>query len=255
MAPHSRQRVQRCFPPVSDRLSFSPERSVSPSPITLTRVFPASRDSTPFVESESSRDEVEDAPSSESPEDIPFTTSLKPRSRPADQSTTPSQYLNLVNKRVRIQSLPEILTPRRSTPRKTQHRKSMPRSPTPATQDVDNSASENEEGRIPKPKGEVGHPGTHGYSLFPTLRWEKALYEAVQKIVQKYADAKLDNTLGISKQDESLVLDVLRKVSESHPILNKYVDYWPARDMLKQYLKNTSEKSRREERVAAQLNS
>ncbi|KIJ22492.1 hypothetical protein M422DRAFT_277062 [Sphaerobolus stellatus SS14] len=108
-----------------------------------------------------------------------------------------------------------------------------------------------DEARIPKPKGEVGHPGTHGYSLYPTLNWEKVVYEAVQKHVQKLADAKLAVSEGISKQDDDLILDLIKKVADKYPILNRYIDYWPARDMLKQYLKNTSGKSRREERIIA----
>ena len=39
MACYPKKRVQDFFPPITDHLSFSPERSLSPMSITLTRIF------------------------------------------------------------------------------------------------------------------------------------------------------------------------------------------------------------------------
>ncbi|KIJ32209.1 hypothetical protein M422DRAFT_266008 [Sphaerobolus stellatus SS14] len=63
------------------------------------------------------------------------------------------------NRRVRISQTPDCRSPRTATAAATSQEQAS---------DVDS--------RIPKPKGEVGHPGTHSYSLFSTLKWEEAVY-------------------------------------------------------------------------------
>ncbi|KIJ23488.1 hypothetical protein M422DRAFT_275912 [Sphaerobolus stellatus SS14] len=100
--------------------------------------------------------------------------------------------------------------------------------------------------KIPKPKGEVGHPGGNGYSLSNELRWDKTVYEAVQKGVHRLADAHLNNNFGISKQDDRDIWIVLKKANQEFPILRKYVAYWPARNMVKLYLKTSSERACRD---------
>ncbi|KIJ32596.1 hypothetical protein M422DRAFT_265622 [Sphaerobolus stellatus SS14] len=70
-------------------------------------------------------------------------------------------------------------------------------------------------------KGEVGHPRGNGYSLSNELKWDKTVYEAVQKGVHRLADAHLNNDFGISKQDDRDVWIVLKKANQEFPILHK----------------------------------
>ncbi|KIJ24045.1 hypothetical protein M422DRAFT_275268 [Sphaerobolus stellatus SS14] len=175
-------------------MSFSPERSVSPIPITFTKSV-----NDRFSENSPSEERRSESPWPHSPPiSVSFNSTRKRKGTPSPEQ----QRLKIV----RI-STPEPLNRRRSS------------------RGTSRGEPSDEDTRIPKPKGEVGHPGTHGYSLFSTLKWEKVIYDSVQKLVQKLADAKLDVTQGISKQNDDHILDLSKKVADKYPLLNRYVDY------------------------------
>ncbi|KIJ38081.1 hypothetical protein M422DRAFT_259229 [Sphaerobolus stellatus SS14] len=181
-------RVKRIFPPITNRLSLSPERSPSPPLLTLNQQI-----TVPTAISES--------------------TSAWRGRRGGGNSARGSRSNN------------------------------NGRASTPMIGDSPDPDIIPENRRVPKPRGEVGHPGSNGYSLLSVLSWDKTVYTTIQKAVHEQADAHLNTTVGISKQPDDLVLRVLQKVAHRFLILGKYDGYWPARDMLKLYLKNKSERA------------
>ena len=134
--------------------------------------------------------------------------------------------------------------------------------------------------KIPKPRGQAGHPGSGGYSLdFVLRKWGSTLISDVnvspensdnnhrsfhfQKLVKREADRLLDTSSSYRLQNPAeidnicvLVSTVLSQMIKSHccmsikvtrqfPIVSKYQGYWPVHDMLKLHLKYTSESSRK----------
>ncbi|KIJ47592.1 hypothetical protein M422DRAFT_248586 [Sphaerobolus stellatus SS14] len=200
-------RVKRIFPPITNRLSLSPERSPSPPLLTLNRTF-----SVAFEE--------------------PLSRTLG-----SEQITVPTA----------ISESTSAWRGRRGGGNSARGSRSNNngRASTPMIGDSPDPDIIPENRRVPKPRGEVGHPGSNGYSLLSVLSWDKTVYTTIQKAVHEQADAHLNTTVGISKQPNDLVLRVLQKVAHRFPILGKYDGYWPARDMLKLYLKNKSERARR----------
>ncbi|KAF8585226.1 hypothetical protein K439DRAFT_1616059 [Ramaria rubella] len=78
--------------------------------------------------------------------------------------------------------------------------------------------------RIPKPKGEVGHPSNGGYSLQVALGWEKKQYDALRSTglrsrdficnhddIQRLSDTLLVTTATILAQESKKVLEVCHK--------------------------------------------
>ncbi|KIJ47659.1 hypothetical protein M422DRAFT_248668 [Sphaerobolus stellatus SS14] len=195
-SPYSKARVSRTFPPITNQLSLTPERSPSPPYLTLNRTFSVSVDEGADCISNAGVTVVQSA-SRQSSSHSPLSS----------DNNCPEPYNSNIEPSSDSEGIPE-------------NRK------------------------IPKPKGEVGHPGGNGYSLSNELKWDKTVYEAVQKGVHRLADAHLNNNFGISKQDDKDIWIVLKKANQEFPILRKYVAYWPAQDMVKLYLKTSSERAR-----------
>ncbi|KIJ44909.1 hypothetical protein M422DRAFT_251528 [Sphaerobolus stellatus SS14] len=199
--PYSKARVSRTFPPITNQLSLTPERSPSPLYLILNRTFSVSFD------------EGADCISNAMARNAGVTV-VQSASRQS------SSHLPLNSERDNNCSEPDNSNIEPSS----------------------DSEGIPENRKIPKSKGEVGHPGGNGYSLSNKLKWDKTVYEAVQKGVHRLADAHLNNNFGISKQDDRDVWIA----NQEFPILRKYVVYWPARDMVKLYLKTSSERACRD---------
>ncbi|KAJ7177773.1 hypothetical protein C8R46DRAFT_1212503 [Mycena filopes] len=102
-----------------------------------------------------------------------------------------------------------------------------------------------------KPPGEPNRPGSGGYSLekymVESCGWTKDEFAEVQARVQELAEGKLDVNLSFQKQVTSTLLWISEafQVKKKFPVTRGYEQCWPIRDMLKVYLKSTSEAYRR----------
>ncbi|KAH9026537.1 hypothetical protein EDB85DRAFT_2149132 [Lactarius pseudohatsudake] len=108
---------------------------------------------------------------------------------------------------------------------------------------------------IPKPSGEIGRVGRGGYTLRDVLeqehRWEDGLYHKIRERVCCLADEYLETSLPYSAQAEQpnrLAL-VCETASKEYPILLKYEGNWVVHDYLRIYLKNSSQKARKEQQL------
>ncbi|KIJ34748.1 hypothetical protein M422DRAFT_263104 [Sphaerobolus stellatus SS14] len=138
----AKHRVKRVFPPITSRLSLSPERSPSPPLLTLNRKF--------------------------------FVAFEEPLSK---DTTLASEHITVATaiSNVSANSRGGGELPTRATRSNNRGRASTP--VIAGSQDSDITP---ENRRIPKPKGEVGHPGSNGYSLQKVLGWEKTIYTTIQ---------------------------------------------------------------------------
>ncbi|KAH8994093.1 hypothetical protein EDB86DRAFT_3078280 [Lactarius hatsudake] len=108
---------------------------------------------------------------------------------------------------------------------------------------------------IPKPSGVVGRVGRGGYTLRDVLEqehgWEDGLYYKIRERVRCLADEYLETSLPYSAQAEQpdrLAL-VCETASKEYPILLKYEGNWVVHDYLRIYLKNSSQKARKEQQL------
>ncbi|KAH8999753.1 hypothetical protein EDB92DRAFT_1940579 [Lactarius akahatsu] len=104
---------------------------------------------------------------------------------------------------------------------------------------------------IPKPSGVVGRVSRGGYTLRDVLeqeyRWEDGLYCKIRERVHCLADEYLEMSLPYSAQAEQP--DRLALASKEYPILLKYKGNWVVHDYLCIYLKNSSQKARKEQQL------
>ncbi|KAH8984086.1 hypothetical protein EDB86DRAFT_3084788 [Lactarius hatsudake] len=108
---------------------------------------------------------------------------------------------------------------------------------------------------IPKPSGEVACVNRGGYTLRDVLEqehgWEDGLYYKIRERVCCLADEYLETSLPYSAQAEQpdrLAL-VCKTASKEYPILLKYKGNWVVHDYLRIYLKNSSQKARKEQQL------
>ncbi|PBK84291.1 hypothetical protein ARMGADRAFT_1037224 [Armillaria gallica] len=94
-------------------------------------------------------------------------------------------------------------------------------------------------GKIVKPKGSI----TREY------HWEdvgleedelESIKQFVKYLIRKYLDTRVSWVKNKSKQKASIE-KIQKKVLDSFPILGQYIDCWPVLDVMKTYLKYTSE--------------
>ncbi|KAJ7177753.1 hypothetical protein C8R46DRAFT_1029357 [Mycena filopes] len=96
-----------------------------------------------------------------------------------------------------------------------------------------------------------GQQASSGYSLekymVESCGWTKDEFAEVQARVQELAEGKLDVNLSFQKQVTSALLWISEafQVKKEFPVTRGYEQCWPIRDMLKVYLKSTSEAYRR----------
>ncbi|KAJ7197657.1 hypothetical protein GGX14DRAFT_574131 [Mycena pura] len=100
-----------------------------------------------------------------------------------------------------------------------------------------------------KPPGQPNRPGSGGYNLEKHLinscGWTKSEFREVQAMVQDLAKRKLDLSTSYQSQRIHTRGDVVRDVKDVHPVSRGYDDDWPIKDMLRVFLKNSSEQHRR----------
>ncbi|KAF8873918.1 hypothetical protein CPB84DRAFT_1753136 [Gymnopilus junonius] len=100
--------------------------------------------------------------------------------------------------------------------------------------------------KIPKPNGEPGRPRSGGYNLDEELAaWDAGMLSNVNSYVKTKAKQILNLTKSYSRQDPHKLAEVCFLTSREYPIVEKYDNYWPVRDMLKLHLKYTSETYRK----------
>ncbi|THH19564.1 hypothetical protein EUX98_g8745 [Antrodiella citrinella] len=101
-----------------------------------------------------------------------------------------------------------------------------------------------DEGKIPKPQGEVGRPGRGGYNLEETLSWSKQEYDELQTLAKTLAAKHLDRKLSVSKQKDASMLAVVTAGLAAILRLQMYAQCWPLTDALRMHLKYTSSRAR-----------
>ncbi|KAF8798502.1 hypothetical protein BYT27DRAFT_7218353 [Phlegmacium glaucopus] len=120
------------------------------------------------------------------------------------------------------------------------------------TEETDLDLLDAVQSKIPKPRGQAGHPGSGGYSLDIVLqKWGSSLIADVNKLVKQKADQLLDTSHSYRMQNSAEIDDICIIIGNTFPIVAKYQKHWPVRDMLKQHLKYTSESSRKEKKGKA----
>ncbi|KAF8814864.1 hypothetical protein BYT27DRAFT_7219730 [Phlegmacium glaucopus] len=102
------------------------------------------------------------------------------------------------------------------------------------TKEMDLNLLDAVQSKIPKPRGQAGHPGSD-----------------VNKLVKQKADQLLDTSHSYRMQNSAEIDDICIIIGNTFPIVAKYQKHWPVRDMLKQHLKYTSESSRKEKKGKA----
>ncbi|KAJ3500744.1 hypothetical protein NLJ89_g9655 [Agrocybe chaxingu] len=114
--------------------------------------------------------------------------------------------------------------------------------------EADNDIPNTEENKkIPKPPGEPGRPNSGGYNIESELRgWTPALIADVNQLVKRKADEHLEIGRSYSRQRPADITTVCLLIKKEFPVVNKYQNYWPIRDMLKLYLKYMAEKEKKE---------
>lgn len=104
---------------------------------------------------------------------------------------------------------------------------------------------------IPKPPGEVSRVGRGGYTLKDILEeqhgWINGLYDKIRERVRSMADRYLDTTTGYSSQTKEKVDRICEMASEEFPILLKFEGNWVVHDYLRVYLKNSSQKAKKDQ--------
>jgi len=105
--------------------------------------------------------------------------------------------------------------------------------------------SDEDEGKIRKPEGEVARPGRLGYSLREQLGWEDKNYRALQRLAQNLSADHFDERKSWSNQTLSQQNAALKEGMRMMPEVAKYEKAWPLSDVLKMRLKYISAKNRR----------
>ncbi|KAJ7021939.1 hypothetical protein C8F04DRAFT_1273160 [Mycena alexandri] len=100
-----------------------------------------------------------------------------------------------------------------------------------------------------KPPGQPNRPGSGGYNLenymVQLCGWTQDQFAEVQGKVHALAGEKLDVSKSYQKQVPNTLTCICDAVKKQYPITRGFDKSWVIRDMLKVYLKNTSETSRR----------
>ncbi|PPR05294.1 hypothetical protein CVT26_011617 [Gymnopilus dilepis] len=99
------------------------------------------------------------------------------------------------------------------------------------------SDDEDECRKIPKPQGEPGRPRSGGYTLKKVLRgWGDDL-KIITGFVKEQADLTLDTATCYKSQPALAITAICETTAKRFPVLDKYENNWPVRDILKAHLK------------------
>ncbi|PPR02024.1 hypothetical protein CVT26_008718 [Gymnopilus dilepis] len=91
--------------------------------------------------------------------------------------------------------------------------------------------------KIPKPQGEPGRPRSGGYTLSKVLKAWGDEFKVISAFIKDEADKMLDTSLSYKSQPQSGINSICELATARFPILNKYEDNWPVRDILKAHIK------------------
>ncbi|PPQ86602.1 hypothetical protein CVT26_015011 [Gymnopilus dilepis] len=91
--------------------------------------------------------------------------------------------------------------------------------------------------KIPKPQGEPGRPHSGGYTLSKMLKGWGHDFKIISGFIKDEADKMLDTTICYKNQPQALIDTICDLASARFPILDKYENHWPVRDILKTHIK------------------
>ncbi|KAI5997545.1 hypothetical protein EDD15DRAFT_2364272 [Pisolithus albus] len=106
---------------------------------------------------------------------------------------------------------------------------------------------------IPRPKGRPARSDGKGYRIIESmgLSNQKELFNYLKHGIRKLANRKLDTSRTLAKQKNKLLVEkVIFQAQVEYKIFQNYENGWPVRDLLAQYLRNSSQQ---EKRAAAKL--
>ncbi|KAI6125244.1 hypothetical protein EV401DRAFT_2068316 [Pisolithus croceorrhizus] len=102
---------------------------------------------------------------------------------------------------------------------------------------------------IPRPKGRPGRSNEkRGYKVIDAmgLSKKKKYFNFLQRAIRKLANRKLDTSRTLTQQKNgSMVEKVISQARLKYKIFQKYENAWPARDMLAQYLRSSSQQKKK----------
>ncbi|KAI5984002.1 hypothetical protein EDD15DRAFT_2375721 [Pisolithus albus] len=116
---------------------------------------------------------------------------------------------------------------------------------------------------IPRPKGRPACSDRKGYRIIELmgLSNQKELFNYLKRGIWKLANRKLDTSRTLAKQKNKLLVEkVIFQAQVEYKIFQNYKNGWPVRDLLAQYLRNSSHPNEKgdtssEERSEAECNS
>ncbi|PPQ82451.1 hypothetical protein CVT24_002472 [Panaeolus cyanescens] len=109
-----------------------------------------------------------------------------------------------------------------------------------------NDVTATSDNKIPQPFGQPGRPGSGGHSVRQELAaWGEELLDEFTVFVQTACDTHLNTSKSYSKQGKGPIGIVCSVTKNRFPIVNKYENLWPVHDIMKMYLKKTSEAYRK----------
>ncbi|PPQ82084.1 hypothetical protein CVT25_014355 [Psilocybe cyanescens] len=244
--------IETHLPLITARLIFAPKVFHPPPTITPRMEFPSiileEREHSPTPDIRRATTPVQRA-----------TTPVRRATTPVQRATTPVRRATTPPKRVRISEAPSKGVQRGASPGHSTIGDAievefiMSDDDEIMGDDDDEEASEDEEatgsegirkGLIPKPKGDVSRPGRGGYNLSKALGWNQKTYDSVLSVVTKLAKEKLDTSKSYCGQSKRKVHQLLETVHKEFSFLKDYEKDWPVHDMLKTYLKNSSQTAR-----------
>ncbi|TFK19203.1 hypothetical protein FA15DRAFT_549499, partial [Coprinopsis marcescibilis] len=98
---------------------------------------------------------------------------------------------------------------------------------------------------IKKPPGEPGRPNSGGFNVEKAMKWSKEDFTKIQTFVSSECDKTLDTDFSMANQEEEDLKRICKSACDMFPALRRFEDDWPARSLMKLYLKKTSEQARR----------
>ncbi|KAI5995022.1 hypothetical protein EDD15DRAFT_2126965, partial [Pisolithus albus] len=101
---------------------------------------------------------------------------------------------------------------------------------------------------IPRPKGRPGRSEGKGYRIIDAmgLTKKKELYNYLKHAIRKLANQKLDMSQTLMGQKNKLLVEkVIFQAQLEYKVFRKYENAWPVRDLLAQYLCNSSQQEKK----------
>ncbi|KDR79750.1 hypothetical protein GALMADRAFT_136361 [Galerina marginata CBS 339.88] len=245
--------VENHLPLITPRLIFAPQNFPAPPTITPRMEFPSlnieARDDSPAPESGARLHRAGSPPNHA----VPSSTVPRRAGTPRAPTLVTSNTATRRAETPRALRFASTASPRRAgTPEDMemspteQHQRSISISSSTEDEEMGPSETEGEVvgNKIKKPKGDVSRIGRGGYNLHDKLGWNQRTYDNVLALVSKLAKEMLDTSQSYRGQSRKKVQSLMDLVRKEHEFMKDYEDDWPVRDMLKTYLKNSSQTAR-----------